>query len=67
MCGISFKRTSFLLEIDKTRISIYLRHNCERNDDMVTVTELAQEKIAQALKENKNETKAVRVFLYGGG
>jgi Fe-S cluster assembly iron-binding protein IscA len=34
---------------------------------MVTVTDLAQKKIAQVLKENKNETKAVRVFLYGGG
>jgi Fe-S cluster assembly iron-binding protein IscA len=34
---------------------------------MVTVTDLAQEKIAHVLKENKNETKAVRVFLYGGG
>jgi Fe-S cluster assembly iron-binding protein IscA len=34
---------------------------------MITVTELAQEKIAQVLKENKNETKAIRVFLYGGG
>ena len=35
--------------------------------DMVTVTEIAQEKIAQALKENKTEAKGVRVFLYGGG
>jgi Fe-S cluster assembly iron-binding protein IscA len=34
---------------------------------MITVTEIAQEKIAQALKENKNEEKGVRVFLYGGG
>jgi Fe-S cluster assembly iron-binding protein IscA len=34
---------------------------------MVTVTEIAQEKIAQVLKENKNQAKAVRVFLYGGG
>ena len=34
---------------------------------MVTVTDLAQEKIAQVLKENKNKDKAVRVFLYGGG
>jgi Fe-S cluster assembly iron-binding protein IscA len=34
---------------------------------MVTVTDKAQEKIAQALKENKTEAKGVRVFLYGGG
>jgi Fe-S cluster assembly iron-binding protein IscA len=34
---------------------------------MVTVTDLAQKKIAQVLKENKTEAKAVRVFLYGGG
>ena len=34
---------------------------------MVTVTETAQEKIAQVLKENKNEVKGVRIFLYGGG
>lgn len=35
---------------------------------MITVTELAQEKIGQVLKENKNnEEKGVRVFLYGGG
>jgi Fe-S cluster assembly iron-binding protein IscA len=34
---------------------------------MVTVTEIAQKKIAHVLKENKNETKGVRVFLYGGG
>ena len=34
---------------------------------MITVTEIAQEKIAQVLKENNNEEKGVRVFLYGGG
>jgi len=34
---------------------------------MITVTEIAQEKIAQVLKENINEEKGVRVFLYGGG
>ena len=34
---------------------------------MITVTEIAQEKIVQVLKENKNEEKGVRVFLYGGG
>ena len=34
---------------------------------MITVTELAQEKIGQVLKENKNEEKGIRVFLYGGG
>jgi Fe-S cluster assembly iron-binding protein IscA len=34
---------------------------------MVTVTEIAQEKIAQVLQENKNEEKGVRIFLYGGG
>lgn len=34
---------------------------------MVTVTEIAQEKIAHVLKENKTEAKGVRVFLNGGG
>ena len=34
---------------------------------MVTATEIAQQKIEQALKENKNEAKAVRVFIHGGG
>lgn len=34
---------------------------------MITVTEIAQEKIAQVLKENNNEEKGIRVFLYGGG
>jgi Fe-S cluster assembly iron-binding protein IscA len=34
---------------------------------MITVTELAQEKIGQVLKANKNEEKGIRVFLYGGG
>jgi Fe-S cluster assembly iron-binding protein IscA len=33
---------------------------------MITVTELAQEKIGQVLKD-KNEEKGIRVFLYGGG
>jgi Fe-S cluster assembly iron-binding protein IscA len=34
---------------------------------MITVTEIAQEKIGQVIKENKSEEKGVRVFLYGGG
>jgi Fe-S cluster assembly iron-binding protein IscA len=34
---------------------------------MITVTDKAQKKITQILRENKNETKAIRVFLYGGG
>jgi Fe-S cluster assembly iron-binding protein IscA len=34
---------------------------------MIMVTEIAQKKIGQVIKENKNEEKGVRVFLYGGG
>lgn len=34
---------------------------------MITVTETAQQNIEKALKQNNNETKAVRVFLHGGG
>ena len=34
---------------------------------MITVTETAQQKIEEALKQNNNEAKAIRVFLHGGG
>ena len=61
------QKTSFFLEIDKTKITLYTKTNVRKEHHMVTVTEIAQEKIGQVLKENKNEEKGVRVFLYGGG
>ena len=34
---------------------------------MVTVTEIAQKKIEEALKEKKDAAQSVRVFLHEGG
>lgn len=64
--GISLTKPVSDLKLTRERLS-YTYVIIEKGTPMITVTEIAQEKIAQVLKENNNEEKGVRVFLYGGG
>ena len=60
------KKPVSCLKLTRKRL-LYIYAKLRKEYTMITVTELAQEKIGQVLKENKNEEKGVRVFLYGGG